>query len=170
MDCSGGLESYGKRRRRRSTKEEAGGSYFKVTSGEMETTGVTRSPTGNTLINTENPVILLRSLPIPDRKASHISNSESVRRLNDKNLLPEHVDLGLRLTVGEDVVQKPFLPSSQVNGCVGNGKGDLETGAGRRVFGGSRKKENPKSIFFFFRINRRVRNGGFLIHYRLITD
>ena len=29
------------------------------------------------------------------------------------NLLPEHVDLGLRLTVGEDVVQKPFLPSTQ---------------------------------------------------------
>ena len=31
------------------------------------------------------------------------------------NLLPEHVDLGLRLTVGEDVVQKPFLPSTQAS-------------------------------------------------------
>ena len=29
------------------------------------------------------------------------------------SLLPEHVDLGLRLTVGEDVVQKPSLPSMQ---------------------------------------------------------
>ena len=28
-------------------------------------------------------------------------------------LLPEHVDLGLRLTVGEDVIKKPSLPSSQ---------------------------------------------------------
>ena len=32
-------------------------------------------------------------------------------------LLPEHVDLGLRLTVGEDVLQKPFLESS-----LGDGK------------------------------------------------
>ena len=31
------------------------------------------------------------------------------------DLLPEHVDLGLRLTVGEDVVQKPFLPSTQAS-------------------------------------------------------
>ncbi len=31
----------------------------------------------------------------------------------ERRFLPEHVDLGLRLTVGEDVVQKPFLPSSQ---------------------------------------------------------
>ena len=30
-----------------------------------------------------------------------------------QQLIPEHVDLGLRLTVGEDVVQKPSLPSMQ---------------------------------------------------------
>ena len=32
-------------------------------------------------------------------------------------LLPEHIDLGLRLTVGEDVIQKPFLESK-----LGDGK------------------------------------------------
>ena len=31
-------------------------------------------------------------------------------------LLPEHVDLGLRLTVGEGVLKKPFLESSHGNG------------------------------------------------------
>ena len=38
------------------------------------------------------------------------------------NLLPEHVDLGLRLTVGEDVVQKPFLPSTQERMNYGHNK------------------------------------------------
>ena len=31
-------------------------------------------------------------------------------------LLPEHIDLGLRLTVGEDVIQKPFLESKHGDG------------------------------------------------------
>ncbi len=48
------------------------------------------------------------SVPYPNDKFS-----SSYR---NGRLLPEHVDLGLRLTVGEDVVQKPFLPSSQGSG------------------------------------------------------
>ena len=31
-------------------------------------------------------------------------------------LLPEHVDLGLRLTVGEDVLQKPLFESTRGDG------------------------------------------------------
>lgn len=38
------------------------------------------------------------------------------RELRSGRLLPEHVDLGLRLTVGEGLVQRPFLESSRGNG------------------------------------------------------
>ena len=45
-------------------------------------------------------------------------------------LLPEHVDLGLRLTVGEDVLQKPFLESS-----LGDGKFPEANKSGRSAGG-----------------------------------
>ena len=38
------------------------------------------------------------------------------RETRSGRLLPEHVDLGLRLTVGENVLKKPFLESSHGNG------------------------------------------------------
>ena len=43
-------------------------------------------------------------------------NSLSKVPLFSGRLLPEHVDLGLRLTVGEDVLQKPLFESTRGDG------------------------------------------------------
>ena len=54
-----------------------------------------------------------------NRKPKRVSR---MLRSTDNNLprrgkvLPEHIDLGLRLTVGEDVIQKPFLESKHGDG------------------------------------------------------
>lgn len=55
----------------------------------------------------------------PAHRAPRATERTFYQRRQDERgprLLPEHVDLGLRLTVGEEVNQKPFLPSSQGTG------------------------------------------------------
>ena len=49
------------------------------------------------------------------KKMSRMLRSTDNRPRRGK-LLPEHIDLGLRLTVGEDVIQKPFLESKHGDG------------------------------------------------------
>ena len=49
------------------------------------------------------------------KKMSRMLRSTDDRPRRGK-LLPEHIDLGLRLTVGEDVIQKPFLESKHGDG------------------------------------------------------
>ena len=49
------------------------------------------------------------------RKISRMLRSTDNRQRKGK-LLPEHIDLGLRLTVGEDVIQKPCLESKHGDG------------------------------------------------------
>ena len=47
----------------------------------------------------------------PDPSAPKVT-----KKKRSADLLPEHIDLGLRLTVGEDVLQKPFLQSKHGDG------------------------------------------------------
>ena len=49
-------------------------------------------------------------------RAPRATSATFAEKGRDGKMLPERVDLGLRLTVGEDVNQKPFLPNSQGSG------------------------------------------------------
>nr|XP_040567250.1 uncharacterized protein LOC121116996 isoform X1 [Lepeophtheirus salmonis] len=98
MPCSGGSESFGKRRKRstqdENNKEER--SFFPITD---EAEGHSVQPrTSNSFANDSSNV------------------QESKKRKTKEDLLPEHIDLGLRLTVGENVLHKPFLPSRHGGG------------------------------------------------------
>ena len=60
----------------------------------------------------------LRNITSQSRKPKKMSRMlrSTDNRPRRGKLLPEHIDLGLRLTVGEDVIQKPFLESKHGDG------------------------------------------------------
>jgi len=103
MDCSGGLQSFGRRKRSTNETDDEPPGYFRVStqventpakSDESSDGSIGRSP------RSTEPTIL------PYGGKFGIKG----------DLLPEHVDLGLRLTVGEEQAQRPFLPSTQGSG------------------------------------------------------
>ena len=106
MDCIGDIESYGRRRRSVNDTDQFGDndgenkSYYKVTTTPKTTT-----------ISLSLESAVENSLGKPKSNSNNrVPRSTTATKVD---LLPEKVDLGLRLTVGEDVNQKPFLPSSQ---------------------------------------------------------
>lgn len=116
MECSGNLNSFGRRRRalNDTDNEDNSGtrSYYK-TGDEVSVT------TSTTLPSTTNEAVLANSLDIaqdPTSRTSRSTNSENEDSQRSGKLLPDHVDLGLRLTVGEEVLQKPSFPSSMGGG------------------------------------------------------
>ncbi len=109
MECFGDIESYGRRRKRsaadyNSTTDSSAPttanrtSYFKITL-PLETTEPTHTA------NKTKEEIYTNAL-------DNDKISRERRHSREPRFLPEKVDLGLRLTVGEEVNQKPFLPSS----------------------------------------------------------
>lgn len=91
MQCSGGLESYGKRKKR------------SLVEGIKE---ITVSTTPLTAAQDEG-----------SKKSRFPRETESLdSRMRSGRVLPEHVDLGLRLTVGEGILKKPFLQSTHGEG------------------------------------------------------
>jgi len=94
MQCSGGLESFGKKRRKRA-----------LVGPEMTIEMTT--PMGS----------VVKAEAAEDSGLSSESlkkiKRETHARHRSGRLLPEHVDLGLRLTVGETALKKPFLESSR---------------------------------------------------------
>ncbi len=112
MECVGNLDSYGKRKKR---------SAFNETRPHvMEVTVTTPMPTpspdsgktdgfhGKSRILTVERFLGKSRVP---RSAKTLQE-----RMREGRVLPEHVDLGLRLTVGEDVLNKPFLRSTHGDG------------------------------------------------------
>jgi hypothetical protein len=52
-----------------------------------------------------------------DKKSRVPRSAETLQeRMRSGRVLPEHIDLGLRLTVGKDDIKKPFLQSSHGDG------------------------------------------------------
>ncbi len=108
MDCFGDIESYGRRRRRAASATDTDIQwdnnyyYYKVSSSsamEEEEEEEGEEDGGPPVRAKARP----RPRPRPRRRAA---------APRTPRFLPEHVALGLRLTVGEEVNQKPFLPSS----------------------------------------------------------
>ena len=121
MDCSGGLQSYGRRKRSTNETEDDPPAYFRVSTQLENTPGkCTSDATVRERMKRFCKLmgIFLEAKSDESSDRSPRSTEPSILPYGGKfgskgNLLPEHVDLGLRLTVGEDVVQKPFLPSTQ---------------------------------------------------------
>ncbi len=110
MDCFGDLESYGKRRKRSAFDHHNKKKNATATKEYFLTATATLAP--YTEEEEEEPV-LTNSVDIDGDKKKHHRTKRNTRT---PRFLPEHVDLGLRLTVGEEVNQKPFLPSSAGEG------------------------------------------------------
>ena len=103
MDCPGALQSYGRRRRSTNDTEDA-----------TDDSGYYRSSTEHSSPPHKKPLGR-------DTVSTRITSSDgSGASYEDRFLLPETVALGLRLTVGEDVNQKPFLPSMHGAGHFGD--------------------------------------------------
>jgi len=61
--------------------------------------------------------LLLKFIMLDGENMAVVTSNPAIsKRKRSADLLPEHVDLGLRLTVGEDVIQKPFLQSKHGDG------------------------------------------------------
>eukprot|EP00095_Tigriopus_kingsejongensis_P000115 maker-scaffold983_size73474-snap-gene-0.8 protein:Tk00115 transcript:maker-scaffold983_size73474-snap-gene-0.8-mRNA-1 annotation:"PREDICTED: uncharacterized protein LOC100909276" len=100
MECPGNLNSYGRRRRALPSNKEWRLKHKREADGQSKFT--------QKLVHQKDKIRI-------ERSTKDISDERDGDDLNP-NILPEHVDLGLRLTVGEEVNQKPFLPSSQGDG------------------------------------------------------
>ena len=109
MECAGDIDSFG--RRRRSTRNK--NSYFPF----LPETQSEALPKGHKVQEVHFKAVEAQIEPSSEgrQRRSAPINEEKKAEIEAK-LLPDVVDLGLRLTVGEEELRKPFLASRNGDG------------------------------------------------------